>query len=106
MTLDRVASAEEIPAGTMKAVDWNGTRVCLARVEDGRLFAISDTCTHEEASLSEGEIWKGMVQCPQHGSLFDLATGRVTGLPAENPIQTYKVVETDGDVFIDSGPRG
>lgn len=66
------------------------------------MCAISDTCTHEDASLSEGEIWEGAVQCPQHGSLFDLRTGAVTGLPAQVAAQTFPVVIEDGAIYVEA----
>ena len=66
----------------MKHVDAGSTPVCLAHAEDGNFYALNDVCTHEEFSLSDGELWGMDVECPQHGSRFNLASGKVTGLPA------------------------
>jgi len=85
----------------MRQVVVEGIPICLAHADDGNFYAIGDTCTHEEFSLSEGELWGLDVECPQHGSRFNLQTGRVTGLPAVIPAQTYSVVVRDGDVHIE-----
>ena len=93
---------DDLAPGELRAVDVGGRRICLAKV-DQTVYAVSDTCTHEEVSLSEGEIWDGSVQCPQHGSLFDLATGEVTGMPAQIPVETFSVQVEDGTIFVDAG---
>jgi 3-phenylpropionate/trans-cinnamate dioxygenase ferredoxin component len=97
----RVASVDEVPAESMKRVDAGSTPVCLAHAEDGSFYALNDVCTHEEFSLSDGELWGMDVECPQHGSRFNLVTGKVTGLPAVIPAQTYPVTVEDGDVYVD-----
>jgi 3-phenylpropionate/trans-cinnamate dioxygenase ferredoxin subunit len=58
-------------------------------------------CTHEEFSLSEGELWGMDVECPQHGSRFNLVTGKVTGLPAVIPATTYPVSVEGEDIFVE-----
>jgi len=80
---------------TAVAVVVGGQPVCLAR-SGGRLFAVRDVCSHADVALSEGEVEDGTVECWLHGSRFDLATGRPTGLPAVQPIAVYTVT-TDGD---------
>jgi 3-phenylpropionate/trans-cinnamate dioxygenase ferredoxin subunit len=97
----RVASAADVPADSMKKVDAGATAVCLAHAEDGNFYALNDVCTHEEFSLSDGELWGMDVECPQHGSRFNLQSGKVTGLPAVIPAQTYPVTVEDGDVYVD-----
>ena len=78
-----------------------GIPICLAHADDGHFYAINDTCTHEEFSLSEGELWGMDVECPQHGSRFNLLTGKVTGLPAVIPAKTYPVILEGEDVFVE-----
>ena len=102
----RVASVADIAADSMKRVLVPTSReaevpVCLAHAEDGNFYAIGDTCTHEEFSLSEGELWGMEVECPQHGSRFNLLTGKVTGLPAVVPARTYPVSVEGEDVYIE-----
>ena len=97
----RVAAASELPVEALKRVDAGGTPVCLAHAEDGTFYALNDICTHEEFYLSEGELWGMDVECPQHGSRFNLATGKVTGLPAVIPAKTYPVTLEGEDVFVE-----
>ena len=101
MTRYRVATTDEIAVETMKRVDAGDTPVCLAHAEDGNFYALNDVCTHEEFSLCDGELWGMDVECPQHGSRFNLQTGKVTGLPAVIPARTYPVTVEDGDVYVD-----
>jgi 3-phenylpropionate/trans-cinnamate dioxygenase ferredoxin subunit len=72
---------------------------------DGELFAIDDTCTHQDASLSEGWLEDCLVECPLHEACFDLRTGKPTGPPAKRPVRTYDVVVRDGVVYVDAPPR-
>jgi len=58
-------------------------------------------CTHEEFNLSDGELWGMDVECPQHGSRFNLVTGKVTGLPAVIPAKTYPVSVEGDEVYIE-----
>lgn len=93
-----------LPAGGEVARSAGGearTPICLAHAEDGNFYAINDTCTHEEFSLSEGELWGMDIECPQHGSRFNLLTGKVTGLPAVVPAKTYPVVLEGEDIYIE-----
>jgi 3-phenylpropionate/trans-cinnamate dioxygenase ferredoxin subunit len=92
-----VASTTELQPETMKRVQVGRTPICLAHAEDGNFYALNDVCTHEEFNLSDGELWGMDVECPQHGSRFNLVTGKVTGLPAVIPAKTYPVT-VDGDV--------
>ena len=81
--------------GKPVAVEVNGTQVCVAKV-GGDIFAVADTCTHAEASLSEGEITGSKIECWLHGAEFDLRTGEALTPPAVAPIKTYSVT-VDGD---------
>jgi 3-phenylpropionate/trans-cinnamate dioxygenase ferredoxin subunit len=94
----RVAKASEIPPGSVKRVEVGGHFVALANV-DGEFFAIDDTCTHEEATLSEGGLSGDIVVCPKHGSRFHVKTGRVLSLPAVRSVATYPV-RVEGDAVL------
>jgi 3-phenylpropionate/trans-cinnamate dioxygenase ferredoxin component len=72
---------------------------------DGELLAIDDTCTHQDASLSEGWLEGCVVECPLHAACFDLRTGKPTGLPAKKPVRTYPVHVQGGVVYVDAPPR-
>ena len=97
----RVAAVDEVPEGALKAVVVGRTEICLAHADDGNFYAIDDVCTHENFLLSGGELFDLQVECPQHGSRFDLKTGAVTGLPAVIPTTVYPVEVEDGEVFVD-----
>jgi 3-phenylpropionate/trans-cinnamate dioxygenase ferredoxin subunit len=97
----RVAAVDEVPVGTLKRVDVDGTPICLAHAEDGNFYAISDICSHEEESLSEGDLFGCEVECPRHNSTFDLRTGQVSGPPALVAVASYPVNVEDGYVFVD-----
>jgi 3-phenylpropionate/trans-cinnamate dioxygenase ferredoxin subunit len=81
-------------------VEANGVPVCLVRLASGEVFAISDLCSHEEIELSDGELDGEDVECPAHGSRFNVRTGEVSGLPAEDPVATYPVTTEDGKIII------
>ncbi|TMF98124.1 MAG: non-heme iron oxygenase ferredoxin subunit [Chloroflexi bacterium] len=103
VTQQRVASTSELPKESMKRVEVDGEPICLIHAEDDKFYAIGDTCTHEEYSLCEGELWEMSVECPRHGSRFDVRTGQVTGLPAVIPAKTYPVTVQNGDVYLEVG---
>src|SRR4029077_10940498 len=77
----RVASVGDVPLESLKKVEAGRTPVCLAHAEDGNFYALNDVCTHEEFSLSDGELWDMDVECPQHGSRFNPLHGQATRLP-------------------------
>jgi 3-phenylpropionate/trans-cinnamate dioxygenase ferredoxin subunit len=101
MTRHLVGKIDDLEVDAMTKVVIDGTEICLAHAEDGGFYAIADVCTHEEYSLSEGELWGLDVECPAHGSRFNLRTGAVTGLPAVVPARTYPVTLEGDDVYIE-----
>jgi 3-phenylpropionate/trans-cinnamate dioxygenase ferredoxin component len=92
----KVAELAGLEPGSLTRCDLEGTPVCVVRLASGEVFAIADTCPHEEASLSEGFLEDGAVECPWHSSLFDVRTGELLGPPATEPIETFPVV-IEGD---------
>ncbi|MFD7711317.1 bifunctional 3-phenylpropionate/cinnamic acid dioxygenase ferredoxin subunit [Streptomyces sp. NPDC059785] len=66
----------------------------------GELYAIDDTCTHQDASLSEGWLEGCLVECPLHAAAFDLRTGQPACLPARRPVRTHRVTVDDGIVHV------
>lgn len=97
-----VASADELAVDQMKLVRIAGKRVVLGRTADG-FVAFDDHCSHRGGSLAGGVMICGTVQCPWHGSQFDVTTGAVKCGPAEKGIGVYRVEETGGEVrlFLD-----
>ncbi len=96
----RVASVDEVPVDSVKGVVCDGQEICLGHCSDG-FYAIDDVCTHENFLLSQGELLGCEVECPQHGSKFNLKTGAVTGLPAVIPARTFPVTVEGRDVYVD-----
>lgn len=96
-----VAKLADLEPGALKRVEVEGVPICLARLAGGDTFAISDVCSHEEIELSEGELDGEDVECPEHGSRFNVRTGEVSGLPAEHPVATYPVSVADGEIFVE-----
>ena len=94
----RLTDFKEYP---LRRVEVDGIPICLARLESGEVFAISDVCSHEEIELSDGELDGEDVECPAHGSRFNVRTGAVSGLPADAPVATYPVSVEDGEVFVE-----
>lgn len=93
------AHLSELADGQMMLVKVAGERVVLARCREG-IFAFSDHCTHRGGPLSDGALVGCMVQCPWHGSQFDVTTGRVVAGPAQQKIQTYVTEVRNGEVYI------
>lgn len=85
-----VAKIDDVQPGRCKKVVVGGKKVALFNV-DGEIFATDDTCSHAEASLSEGELVGEEIACPKHGARFNVKTGQALSLPAWAPIATYKV---------------
>ncbi len=99
--LVRVASKEDLEPETAKQVEADGLVLCLARTDDGEFCALDDECSHEEYSLSEGEVWGDEIECPAHGSKFNLRTGAVRGLPATQPVRAYRTQVAGDDVMVE-----
>jgi nitrite reductase/ring-hydroxylating ferredoxin subunit len=91
----KVAKGEDIQPSSMKAVEVNGEKICLANVE-GKYYAIGNICTHLGGPLAQGKLEGYEVQCPWHGSRFDIRTGKVARPPAMRSEPTYEIkVEND-----------
>jgi nitrite reductase/ring-hydroxylating ferredoxin subunit/uncharacterized membrane protein len=85
-------SVSDLEPDQMKLVLVGDRRIVVART-DGGYSAFDDRCTHKGGPLSDGVLACGTVQCPWHGSQFDVRTGAVNRGPAKTPIETYEVVE-------------
>jgi 3-phenylpropionate/trans-cinnamate dioxygenase ferredoxin component len=101
MTEYRVAAETDLEPLDLKRVDAGRRRLCLARSEDGTWYAIGDTCSHQNYSLSQGDVWGMEVECPLHGSRFNLSTGQPDRLPATVPVPTYPVTIRAGEVYVE-----
>lgn len=96
-----VARVEDIPPGHAARVEIDEVPIAIFNV-DGELHCIDDTCSHQEASLSEGDLdpERCAIECPLHGSAFDLRTGDPITLPAVEPIRVHRVEVSDGMIRV------
>lgn len=90
-----VCGIDDIDANGMFEFQHGDRRIVLYRLEDG-VYATDNVCTHEFALLSEGWLEDGAIECPLHGALFDVRTGRVERGPSECALKTY-AVRTEGN---------
>ena len=98
-----VCPAAELPSGEMKLVEGpDGAKIGVFNC-DGSLYAIEDRCSHDDGPLAEGEFDPATctVECPRHGSLFDLRTGRPKTLPAFQPVQTFPIAVEDDTIILE-----
>jgi 3-phenylpropionate/trans-cinnamate dioxygenase ferredoxin subunit len=91
----------DLDDGAARRFDLAGTPVCVVRIGD-RVHAIGDVCTHQDISLSEGEVEVGdcTIECWKHGSAFSLETGAPLTLPATRPVPVYPVTVDDDEVTV------
>jgi len=93
-----VAELADIPEG--ESVRVQGSVAIAVFNVDGDLYAINDTCTHQDASLSDGWLEGCAVECPLHAACFDLRTGRPSGPPAKKPVRTHEVHVVEGVAYV------
>ncbi|HXV72368.1 MAG TPA: non-heme iron oxygenase ferredoxin subunit [Acidimicrobiia bacterium] len=96
----QVTELEKLPRGRGVRVTIGDTRIAMFRIGED-VYAIGDRCSHAEASLAEGELWDTSVECPRHGSEFDLKSGEPHALPATEPVPVYEVSIEDGTVYVE-----
>ena len=95
----RVADINDIQPSTMKAVEVAGEKMCVANVE-GKYYAIGNVCTHVGGPLAEGTLEGYVVECPWHGSKFDVRSGEPTRPPAKRPEPTYEIKVEGNNLLI------
>ncbi len=95
----KVANLREINSGSMLKVTLQEQDILLANI-DGKIYAIADQCSHEDASLYNGALKGNCVECPLHSSRFSFETGKPMEPPATEAIRTYKVKIENDDILI------
>ncbi|MFZ0896126.1 MAG: non-heme iron oxygenase ferredoxin subunit [Candidatus Nitrosopolaris sp.] len=95
----KVADTNDIKPSQMKAVEVDGENICVVNVE-GKCYAIGNVCTHEGGPLADGTLDGYEVECPWHGSKFDVRTGKVTRSPANKPELTYEIKVEGNDILV------
>jgi 3-phenylpropionate/trans-cinnamate dioxygenase ferredoxin component len=89
----------DLPRGEAFRLDIDPP-VSVFHTDDGEVFAIDDTCTHQDASLADGWLEGCEVECPLHAAIFDLRTGEPDGLLAREPVRTHRVVIENNAVYV------
>lgn len=94
--------ADLIDDGAAMRFDIGHTAVAVVRIGD-RFYALGDRCTHADVSLAGGEVdvHECTIECPKHGSAFDLATGDPLSLPATRPVPVYDVEVVGGELWLE-----
>ncbi|VAW08734.1 hypothetical protein MNBD_ACTINO02-2460 [hydrothermal vent metagenome] len=95
----RLGTVDAFPENRGVRVDVGDVRVAVFRIGD-KFYAIGDRCSHAEASLAEGEVFEGDVECPRHGAEFSLETGDALTLPATQAVPVFDIKVMDGDVLL------
>ena len=105
--MSRVCALADLAAGTATRFDVDGRSIAVVRIGDD-VYAIGNTCSHADISLSEGEVWcdEREIECWKHGSRFSLTTGEPQTLPATVPVPVYVARVIDGMVEIDVETSG
>ena len=98
-----VAKFSELESGTAHKVMVDGVSVAVVRIED-EVFAIADTCSHADISLSLGMVWceTKQIECIKHGSAFNLVTGQPDTFPATQPVAVYSAKVVNDEVIVES----
>ena len=101
-TLIDVCRLDELPPGAHKVVEVDDVDIAVVNC-GGEILAIEDRCSHDDGILLEGELdqERCRVECPRHGSVFDLRTGAPLNLPAYQPVDTYDVLIEDGTIKLE-----
>ena len=99
----RACALDDVEVGGALGVEVDGTEVAIVRTDDG-FYAIHDECSHASIPLSEGEVDPAAceIECWLHGSMFDLRTGKPTGLPATEPVAIFPVEVRGDEIYVDT----
>ena len=97
-----ICRRDQLAPGEMRLVEWEDLEIGVFNC-GGTLYAIEDRCSHDNGPLAEGEFDEDQctVECPRHGSLFDLKTGRPITLPAYVPVETFPVIIEDEKIKLE-----
>jgi 3-phenylpropionate/trans-cinnamate dioxygenase ferredoxin subunit len=88
-----ICPVAELEPGQMRLVEWEGLEIGVFNCA-GTVYAIEDRCSHDDGPLVEGTLDEQActIECPRHGSRFDLRTGKPITLPAYVPVDTFPVI--------------
>ncbi len=103
MTTIRVCAVGDVAAGEAKRFALDGLAIAVVNLGEEGVHALDAVCSHEHAWLDEGDVDldMGTIECPKHGSTFDVVTGRPRSLPAIKPVTSYPVTVSGDDILIE-----
>jgi 3-phenylpropionate/trans-cinnamate dioxygenase ferredoxin subunit len=99
----RACAASEVPDGEARRVEVDGREIAVVNLGEEGFRAVDAVCSHAHEYLDEGEVDVDdqTIECPKHGSTFDLNTGKPRSLPATLPVETFTATTDDDDVLIE-----
>jgi 3-phenylpropionate/trans-cinnamate dioxygenase ferredoxin subunit len=103
MTLVRVCGTDDVPVGEARRFPVGERLVAIVNLGEEGVRALDAICSHERYFLDEGEVDPdlGTIECPKHGSTFDLETGKPRSLPAVTPVDVFDVKIENDDIWIE-----
>lgn len=101
-TVHHLGPLGQFDTDSVHRIEVDGRAIAFVRIGDD-VYAIGDRCSHGDVSLSNGELWcdERQLECPKHGSRFDLTTGEALTLPATQPVPAYTVRVVNGEVELE-----
>ena len=97
-----ICPADSLPAGAVRLIEWEDLEIGVFNCA-GEYLAIEDRCSHDDGELAYGELDEATctIECPRHGSRFDLRSGKPVNLPAYEPVDTFPVTVQNGMIKIE-----
>jgi 3-phenylpropionate/trans-cinnamate dioxygenase ferredoxin subunit len=108
MALVRICGVSDVPEGEVRRFELDHRPFAVVNLGDEGFRVVDAICSHQHYFLDEGEVdvEERTIECPKHGSTFDLDTGRPSSLPAIVPVEVFEVKVEDDDVMIEVGEDG
>jgi 3-phenylpropionate/trans-cinnamate dioxygenase ferredoxin component len=99
--IERIGALADLPDGTARRVEIGDRAVAVVRIGDD-VYALGDVCSHQDISLSEGEVDgdEKVIECWKRGSALSLETGEPESLPATKPVPVYEARVVDGQIEV------
>ncbi|HEY7756290.1 MAG TPA: non-heme iron oxygenase ferredoxin subunit [Actinomycetota bacterium] len=103
MALERLCGVGDVPVGEVRRFELEHRPFAVVNLGEGGFRVVDAICSHAHYFLDEGEVDPDLetIECPKHGSTFDLNTGRPRSLPATQPVDVFAVTVDDDDVMIE-----
>jgi 3-phenylpropionate/trans-cinnamate dioxygenase ferredoxin subunit len=103
VTLVRICGVDEVPVGEVRRFELGARPYAVVNLGDEGFRVVDAICSHAHYFLDEGEVDVDLetIECPKHGSTFDLDTGKPRTLPATQPVEVFPVKVEDDDIMIE-----